>query len=166
MSRVAPLAALGIVVVALGCREITDARRRLVTYQIATLDCLPNDCSAPNDTLGVTAADRGDTVWVFSGVEGGTPGFGDGALITVRADCDVNVRLTRGQDTTTVGTFPTTVTCPDSTFDELVYRFPDPVDFRVFQWVIDSLLTPGEYFLEGVMVVSPDLRPILAFEVR
>jgi hypothetical protein len=146
------------------CNVTTDASRALVTYRIAAHPCAPDDCTLPDDSTGINGADRGDTVWVFSGVEGGNPVLGDSALVTVRAGCAENLVLLGA--TGTVRTFPSPITCRDSVFTRFVRRPPDPVEYRYFQWVVDSILPVGIYTLEGRMLVSPDLRPAFNFEVR
>ena len=159
-------ALLGVLLVAgIACSISTDASRRLVTYGFAVHPCRPNDCSAPDDTIGLAAVDRGDTVWVYGFVEGGDPLVGDSAQVRLRAECAANVVLRSGAST--VRTVPAMPTCVDSTFVRFVSRPPNPAEYRYHQWVVDSAIPPGAYTLEGRMVVPPpDLRPVLAFEVR
>ncbi|HXF95884.1 MAG TPA: hypothetical protein VNI61_07245 [Gemmatimonadales bacterium] len=161
-----PLAVVGaaLALAAGACVSTTDPRSAIVSYAVSVLGCAAGDCSLPDDTLLLTVAERGDTVWVFSGVEGGNPLVGDSALVTLRADCAENVVLLDG--TATARTFPSPVTCPDSVVTRFVKRPPQPAEHRFFQWVVDSSLTPGSYVVEGRMLVAPDLRPALIFQVR
>jgi hypothetical protein len=153
------------VLAGIACNVTTDASRRVVTYGIAVHPCRPNDCTVPDDTVGITGADRGDTVWVFGFVEGGNPVLGDSALVRLRALCAENLVLLDGA--ATVRTVPAVLTCPDSTVLRYVGRPPNAAEYRFLQWVVDTEIAPGEYTLEGRMLVPPpDLRPVVTFDVR
>ena len=95
MSRASVLLG-GLALAGLACSVTTDATRRLVTYGISVHPCRPNDCSVPDDSVGITGADRGDTVWLFAFVEGGNPLVGDSALVRLRPDCAENLALLDG----------------------------------------------------------------------
>jgi len=103
-------------------------------------------------------------VWIFSSVEGGNPVIGDSALVTARGECALNLVLLSG--TSTVRTFPSNVTCPDSSLLVFVFGPPDPTLDRYFRWVVDSGIPVGSYPIEGRMLVAPDLRPAFTFEIR
>lgn len=146
------------------CRDVTDPRRALVSYAISAFACDTNaGCDVP-DSIHIGSARRGDTVWIFSGVEGGNPFTGTGALVTLHADCALNVVLLDG--TTPLRTFPAPLTCPDSTIDALIFRPPQATVDRFFRWVVDSAIVPKTYVVEGRMLVAPELRPAFVFEVR
>lgn len=165
MTRAAAL--LGALALAgVACNVTTDASRRVVTYGIAVHPCRPNDCTAADDTVGITGADRGDTVWIFGFVEGGNPVLGDSALVRLRALCAENLALLDGAGVT-VRTIPAVLECPEATVVRYVGRPPGDAEYRFLQWVVDTGIPPGSYTLEGRMVVPPpDLRPAVTFEVR
>ena len=155
-------AALGLAAAA--CRSVTDPRRAVVSYAISAFACdTLIGCDEP-DSIHISSADRGDTVWIFSSVEGGNPIVGDSALVTARGECAENLVLLSGS--TTVRTFPGAVTCPDSSYLIFVYRPPQPTLDRYFRWVVEPGVPVGTYRIEGRMLVAPDLRPSFTFEIR
>jgi hypothetical protein len=157
-----------LVVVLLGaaCIHTTAPTGFTFQYQIRALAC-DTSCAAPDSTVVVTSAARGDTVWLqhVMSLVGAVDSFTPQA-VTLRPDCEVNVLVIAGS--TTLRSIPTP-TCPDSTYSQwfqLAGIYYPQILVRYTQWVVDAGLAAGSYGVRGHVVVQPRLEPTLTFDVQ
>jgi len=144
-----------------GCLD-SEFSASSLAYSVRTLGCSPGPagCAEAGDTI--SAAGRGDTIWIEQLVR--SAATSQSVPVRVRADCDVNVLVLRGD--TLRATVPASASCPDSTYETVVSMEPGPVELRYLRWVVDPALDSATYVLVGQMLVDPRLEPSLLFVVR
>lgn len=153
--------AIGVLLGGVGCLTISGPSGYGVQYRIGVFACDTMGCEVP-DTVIVSAAAPGDTVWVLH------------EILLVRAPdstfaarlrplCAENVTVVLGSNT--VQSLPDVADCPDSTvMEDLVLGVPVE---RYNRWVLDTTLTPAmTYALIGRILVQPRLEPVIGFQVQ
>ena len=145
----------------LGCLTISDPNRFVFEYRLAVYACDTLGCDTP-DTVIVTSAARGDTVFVRHELTLIETRGGE-ATAVVRAACAQHVVVR--ESGTPVQTLPDPLECPDSTEIEIFDLGVTLV--RLHQWVLDSSLAPGvTHAVTGLLMVQPRLEPTVAFLVQ
>jgi hypothetical protein len=132
--------------------------RSPVTYTLTVFRCT-NLCTVVDGTAPVTVANRGDSLLVT--VTAADTVTGDSTLVTLSAPCAASASLVSGR--TVVRTFPAAVSCPDSTVQQRLAAGPEQ---RAFPWVVDSVLSQGNYSLRGDLVVAPPLAATYPLHVN
>jgi hypothetical protein len=158
--------AAGAALIAAACLNTAEPTNFAFRYGVAAYACGAS-CDAPGDSV-ISAAARGDTVWVSHLVELiGAPDSVTPQLARLRPDCAENVAIVTS--TTTVRSLPNPASCPDSTYRW--YFALDSIDYpsavSVYtRWIIDSALTPGTYGVRGRVLVTPRLEPTFGFHLQ
>ncbi len=160
VAAIAGLALAGGALVA-ACRSADPTAFRL-SYGLQAYACStgPAGCTQAGDT--VSAADRGDTIWVYHEIRNLV--LGSSYFVTLRPDCAENVAVYRGG--LQIDTVPAPVTCRDSTF-ETIPSDTGVVEARFVRWIVDSALGVGTVRLRGRILVAPvRLEPQFDFGIN
>lgn len=154
------LSAVALALAGAACVHSADATGYVFSYGIAAYGC-DTTCASPG-VDSITAANRGDTVWLRHQVLL-VNAVGIAALATLRPTCTVNVAVQSGVNT--VQTLPNPTSCAaDSTIVDSVPLGGTVT--RYTQWVLDSALAPSTYVVVGRIMVRPLIEPALLFTVN